>query len=175
MRYSAEQLTADRVIERLKLSPLQPEGGYFKQIFKSEISIDFLYDGDSERVSRSLMTGIYYLITPNDFSLLHRVRGTEIFHFYIGDPVEMIQFSAHSELKEITMSSNIFSGHELQVAVPPMQWQALRLRSGGSFALMGTNVVPGFEYSDFEIGLRSDLISKFPKYAKQIHEYTKGD
>ena len=79
------------IIKKLNLKPLPDEGGYFRETYRSKISAPVRFKNDKEAVSRNLGTAIYYLVTPDSFSALHKVKSDEMFHFYAGDPVEIIQ------------------------------------------------------------------------------------
>ena len=138
--------TGTDIIRLLDLKPLTIEGGYFHETYRSPQTIrPPLYKGP-----RSLSTAIYYLLTPDTFSQMHRVPGDEIFHFYLGDPVEMLQLEADGSGEIVTMGHEIASGMKLQHVVPGGCWQGARLKSGGKFALMGTTMSPGFDYEDYE-------------------------
>jgi hypothetical protein len=122
---------------------------------------------------RNLSTAIFYLVGPDDFSALHKLRFDEVFHFYLGDPVEMIQLSETGDLKKITLGSNILEGQSLQVLAPANTWQGTRLKKGGKWALLGTTNAPGFDFQDFELGSRKQLSNQFPQYAEVIQAYSK--
>ncbi len=162
------KLSAKDVMEKLKLSPLPKEGGFFRQTYKSEIESQFNQSG-----RRSVCTAIYYLVTPDSFSALHRVKSDEMFHFYCGDPVEMIQIA--EQLSTHTLGSDLTEGHSPQVLVERGIWQGLRLVSGGRWALMGTTVAPGFEFEDFELGSRTELLKEFPNLSDAIVKFTYDD
>jgi hypothetical protein len=123
---------------------------------------------------RSLSTAIYYLLTPETFSQMHRVPGAEIFHFYLGDPVEMIQIGPDGSGEMIVMGSDIESGMRLQHVVSGGFWQGARLLPGGTFALMGTTMSPGFDYADYETGTREELLRMFPQHSGTIRVLTRG-
>ena len=155
--------TAAEVIRLLDLKPLTIEGGFFHETYRSPQKIDLpLYRGQ-----RSLSTAIYYLLTPETFSQMHRVPGDEIFHFYLGDPVEMLQLGENGSGEIITMGQDIAGGMKLQHVVPGGVWQGARLKAGGKFALMGTTMSPGFEYEDYEAG-GHELIEQWPKFKDVI-------
>jgi predicted cupin superfamily sugar epimerase len=150
------EVTTQEIIAKLNLEPLAGEGGYFRLSYRSEQS-----------------SAIYYLVTPKDFSALHRLKGTEIFHFYAGDAVEMVQICESGDLKKLTIGSDIMNGMEPQVVVPAKVWQGARLAEGGKWALLGTTMAPRFEYGDFELGNREKLIELFPKFTDEIKAFTR--
>jgi predicted cupin superfamily sugar epimerase len=150
------EFTTQEIISKLNLEPLAGEGGYFRLNYQSEQA-----------------SAIYYLVTPKDFSALHRLKGDEIFHFYAGDPVEMVQLSADGALKKTIIGSDFMNGMEPQVVVPAQVWQGIRLVEGGKWALLGTTMAPRFEYEDFELGNREKLSELFPKFAEVIKAFTR--
>jgi predicted cupin superfamily sugar epimerase len=158
------------IIKTLNLSPLPEEGGLFSETFRSRYTVRVKYDG--KEVSRAAGTCIYYLVTPDDFSALHKVQGEEIFHFYLGDPVEMVQLQDDGP-KKIIIGNDLESGHRPQVIVPAGVWQGTRLSEGGKFALLGCTVNPGFEYEDFSIAGREELTKLYPSSKVEIERYTR--
>jgi len=166
------KVRAQDVIEMLQLQPLPGEGGYFAEIYRSSENLDVLpsrYRGEK----RSFGTAIYYLVTPDSFSSLHRLRSDEIFHFYLGDCVEMLQLFPDGSGTIVRIGSDLSAGLRPQVVVPRDTWQGTRLATGGEFALLGTTVAPGFEFSDFEAGSRSDLLQSYPEFAEHIQALTR--
>lgn len=122
---------------------------------------------------RALLTAIYYLVTPESFSALHRVPQVEIFHFYFGDPVEMIQIDAQGELQKVVIGNDLLAGHLPQVVVTEGIWQGTRLLGEGKLALLGCTVSPGFEFEDFEMGTRKQMIALFPQHKSEIIRFTR--
>ena len=161
-------LSASDVIRLLGLKPLTIEGGFFRETYRSLQLIDLPLYG----APRSLATAIYYLLTPETFSRMHRVPGEEIFHFYLGDPVEMIQLQANGSGKIIIMGQEIATGMQLQHVVPGGCWQGARLRSGGRFALMGTTMSPGFDYGDYATPDGDSLAQQYAEFADLIRALT---
>jgi uncharacterized protein len=167
--------TAEEVIKKLNLQPLPDEGGYFRETYKSDIEMPADEFGlQSESVAnRKLTTAIYYLVTPTSFSALHKLKSDEVFHFYSGDAVEMIQIDPSGKLTRYELGPDVARGQTPQVVVPRGSWQALRLKKGGDWGLMGTTVAPGFEFEDFELGIREDLIKSFPHLRVDIIRFTR--
>ncbi len=155
-------MTAEQIIDFFGMRPLLREGGFYVESYRcrekiSRLGLPARYDGD-----RSFGTAILYLLTPEEFSALHRVKSDEIFHFYLGDSVTMLQLHPDGSSEVITLGSDILNGQRIQVAVPQGSWQGCFLNEGGKFALMGTTVAPGFEQEDFELARRDDLLQKYP-------------
>jgi predicted cupin superfamily sugar epimerase len=146
-------MTADEVIQLLKLEPHPKEGGLFRETYRSAGASDpgAPFDG-----IRSHGTAIYYLLTPDTFSAMHRLPGDEIFHFYLGDPVEMLELHPDGTSR-ITILGPGLENMTVQHVVAGGTWQGTRLIEGGQWALMGCTVAPGFDYADYEAGTASLL------------------
>ena len=165
---STSMLTAKQIQDFLKLQPLPVEGGYFVESYRSKFtlvqpSLPPGYPGE-----RVLSTAIYYMLTPDTFSAMHRLKGDEVYHFYLGDPVEMLMLKPDGAAEAVLLGHDILAGMRLQHAVPAGTWQGSRLAPGGKFALMGTTMAPGFDPQDFELGKRDDLSARYPNYAPLI-------
>lgn len=166
-------LTADQIRALLKLEPHPIEGGYFVETYQSALripraSLPTLYSGD-----RAAGTAIYYLLTPDTFSALHRLPGDEVFHFYLGDPVEMLQLKPDGSGEVAVLGHDIAEGMRPQHVVPGGVWQGSRLRTGGSYALLGTTMSPGFDYNDYESGTRESLTKLYPQHTAMIASLTR--
>lgn len=165
-------MTAGEVIRLLQLRPLELEGGFFRETYRSRWQISAEYLPQGVHGARSIGTAIYYMVTPESFSTLHRLPGTEIFHFYLGDPAVMLQLHPDGKTQTVTMGQDIAAGHQLQVVVRGGIWQGCKL-AGGQWALLGTTMSPGFDYADYETGVRDELIAQYPDIADAIREYTR--
>lgn len=161
------KLDAETLKRILNLAPHPEEGGFFRETYRSrgEIPAAALppaYDG-----ARSLGTAIYYPLTPETFSALHRLPGDEIFHFYLGDPVEMLLLRPDGGGEVITLGQDLAAGMRPQCVVPGGCWQGSRLREGGRFALLGTTMAPGFDFADYQ-GATAELEAAYPAFRPRI-------
>lgn len=151
-------ISVDDLIQRLKLEPHPKEGGYFRETYRSAASSSQAgYHGP-----RNHGTAIYYLLKPGTFSALHRLRGDEIFHFYLGDPVRMLQLFSDGTSRTIILGPHLDQEQHVQVVVPGGVWQGTLLEPGSNFALLGCTVAPGFDYADYEHGDRETLLRAYP-------------
>lgn len=148
---------ADGVIAKLGLEPLPVEGGWFVETYRSEFA-----------------TAIYYLLTPDTVSRMHRLNSDEVYHFYAGDPVEMLLLYDDGTSDVIALGSNIEVGQRPQVVVPRTVWQGCKLVPGGRWALMGTTVAPAFNFDDFELADPHELLRRYPDRAEMIRDLTPG-
>ena len=166
-------LTPEEIIKALKMQPHPVEGGFFAETYRSAGAVP-QQSLPGYPAARSLATAIFYMLTPGTMSAMHRVRGDEMFHFYLGDPVEMLQLHPDRSGEVVVLGQDILAGMKLQHNVRGGVWQGSRLREGGNFALLGTTMAPGFEYQDYETGQRAELISQFPAFAELIRARTNG-
>ena len=151
-------LDAKRLIELLRLEPLPIEGGHFRQTWRSAAG-----------------TAIYYLLSDDadSFSALHRLTSDEIYHFYLGDPVEMLMLHDGGRVESVTLGRDLEAGQRVQHVAPAGVFQGSRLRDGGRFALLGTTMAPGFDPDGCEFGDRERLTLEFPGAAAQIQKLTR--
>src|SRR5687768_3542734 len=120
-------LMPQQIIDRLQLVPLTIEGGYFRETYRSALSIPANALPSGYAGDRNVSTAIYYLLTPDTFSVIHRVKSDEVFHFYAGDPVEMLQLWPDGTARRVTIHNDLAAGHEPQLVVPAGVWQGCRL------------------------------------------------
>ncbi|MFO7568955.1 MAG: cupin domain-containing protein [Smithellaceae bacterium] len=165
-------MTAEEIIRLLDMEPLHEEGGFFKSSYRSSdvlptTALPGRYNGP-----RHLGSAIYYLLTPDTCSRMHRLPTDELFHFYLGDPVNLLLLYPDGTSDVLTMGQDIFNGQSLQTLVPRGCWQGSFLIPGGSFALMGTTLCPGFDYDDYEAGGRKALASLYPDRKAFIEKLT---
>ncbi len=157
---------AEELIAALDLKPLPVEGGYYRETYRSEVRLP---DG------RSASTAIFYLLTPDTFSALHRLPCDEVYHFYLGDPVELLLLDPRTGRGSVvTAGPDVLAGQSPQVVVPRGVWQGSALRPGGRVALLGTTVAPGFEFADYEAGDQAALTAAFPDFADRIRRLTRS-
>jgi len=157
----------------LGLKPLPQEGGFYAELYRSDEKLPGEHLPRRYSGERCFGTSVYFLLTPDTFSALHRLTSDEIYHFYFGDPVEMLQLSEQGAGQIVTLGTDLHRGMRPQLVVPRGTWQGSRLISGGRFALLGTTVVPGFEFADFELADRERLLAGHPRFSTLIRELTR--
>jgi predicted cupin superfamily sugar epimerase len=133
------------------------------------------YYRSAERLpgNRALSTAIYFLLTQDSFSAMHRLASDEIWHFYLGDPVQMLQLPEHGEGRILTLGTDLAAGVRPQVIVPRGTWQGACLLPGGRFALLGATMAPGFDFADFELAQREWLLVAYPQFTELICALTR--
>ncbi len=163
-------ISARRIIELLDLKPLPGEGGHFRETFRAsgEIpsgALDHRYHERGVPRPRSHSTQIYFLLTPESPSLMHIVQSDEVFHHYLGDTVEQLHIRPDGSHRIVRIGPDLESGDRPQVVVPHGVWQGCRIAPGdvnSGWSLLGCTVAPGFDWADFRLGTRDDLLALCP-------------
>ncbi|MBO6631910.1 MAG: cupin domain-containing protein, partial [Psychroserpens sp.] len=150
------------LVKQLALEP-HPEGGYFKETYRSngvipEDSLPSVFEGE-----RNYATGIYYLLQSGDFSAFHKIHQDEMWHFYMGETLEITMISPEGEFSRIQLGQDLSNGEVVQFTVPKDYWFAAKVKKSNSYAFVGCTVAPGFDFRDFELADRDALIAQFPK------------
>ncbi len=169
-------ITAQTVIDLLNLEPLPEEGGFFRQTYLASEMIPQV--GLPTRYSQPMSFGsaIYVLLTPTDFSAMHRLNTDEIYHFYLGDPVDLLLLHPHGAGEIVRLGNDLLAGMHPQFTVPHGAWQGSKLATSPQhqdetaygFALLGTTMAPAFDWSSFELGQRESLSRAYPHFTQAI-------
>ena len=165
-------MNAEEIIRLLGLEPLDVEGGFFKSSYRSPDILPSSALPGRYGAPRCLGSAIYYLLTPDTCSRLHRLAADELFHFYMGAPVNLLRLFPDGTSDVLVLGQDLEKGQNLQALVPHGCWQGGYLTEGGAFALMGTTVCPGFDYDDYETGDRKELIHLYPDRKALIERLT---
>ena len=144
------------------------EGGWYRRTYTSEVSVALL------RGVRPYGTAIYYLLEEGTFSEMHMLASDEVFHFYLGDPVEMLQLLPSGGSAVFTLGPDLAAGQHVQLVVPAGVWQGTRLVDGGKVALLGCTVTPGFDFADYRSGSYAELAATWPTEAERIRKLTRN-
>jgi uncharacterized protein len=155
------------IINKLNLIPLEEEGGYYRRTWVSHTHLE----------NKPLGTAIYFLLVNSfkGFSALHTLSTPEIYHFYLGDPLELSLFHENGTVERIIMGQDILNGELLQFTVPGGVIQGSKITKGGEFALIGTTMSPGFALDDFSLNSRKEMIKKYPDNKSLIISLTRGE
>jgi len=171
MSNTIQVMTADEIKKLLALEPHPVEGGNFRRTYTSALTIDA--PRAEGFVSRPAGTAIYYLLETGTFSEMHVLASDELFHFYLGDPVEMLQLWPSEETRGVILGSDLAAGQHVQLLVPAGVWQGTRLLGNGAVALLGCSVVPGFDFADYTSGSCAELAAKWPAESERIRLLTR--
>jgi uncharacterized protein len=173
-----EKGMSEKLAARFNLKPLPVEGGMFARTYYSadQCAGDLLperYAG----AKHAFGSAIYMLFTnaPNSFSALHRLKTDEIFHFYLGDPFELLLLYPDGSSQTVVIGQDVLASQQVQFVVPAGVWQGSRLLPGGEYAFFGTTMAPAFSVMDFEAASREELLAQYPHEAERILNLTRLD
>ncbi|MBI9034624.1 MAG: cupin domain-containing protein [Bacteroidales bacterium] len=156
-------------IDKLELLP-HPEGGYFKEVYRSSENINQKALPNRFDGCRAFSTSIYFLLENQDFSAFHRIKSDELWHFYAGGPLEIFVIHPDGKAEIMTLGNNPDQGESLQLVVSAGSWFASKPKSNTVFALVGCTVAPGFDFMDFEMAKKEDLLLQYPAHQQWIEQ-----
>lgn len=164
--------TKEYWVQKLAMLP-HPEGGYFREVYRSDDSIGQDALPDRYAGPRSCATSIYFLIESENFSAFHRIQSDEIWHFYTGSTITMHIIHPDGKLATHLIGPNPDRDEVFQLVIPHSCWFAASVDEPGAYALVGCGVAPGFDFVDFELGTAAELTADFPQHAEVIGRYTR--
>lgn len=164
-------VSARELVELYGLQP-HPEGGYYRETYRSagklaQSALPAHYSGD-----RAFSTAIYYMLTEGSRSRFHRLGSDEFWHFYLGGPIVLAMLSAKGPARLVTLGQDVRAGQAVQQLIPAGTWFGAWLPPGVPYALVGCTVAPGFDFADFEVGGRAELLKLFPAAKAEIERLT---
>ena len=162
----------EELIRRFDLKP-HPEGGFFKETYRSEgkiseASLPKAYSGE-----RNYATSIYFLLTSDMFSAFHKINQDEIWHFYAGTPLRIHCISKEGNYEAHDMGTDFDSNLVPQVVIPGGSWFAAETLHPNSYSFVGCSVAPGFDFDDFVLPTQKELLEKFPDHEPLIRRLTR--
>jgi len=169
---------AEKLIEHYHMQLIPREGAWFSQTYASEDQIDgAALPPRYAKHAHPAGSAIVVVATPTDFSALHRLQTDEVWHFYGGAPLDMLLLYPDGHGRKVTIGPDVFAGEFPQFTVPRGVWQgaAPNAASAGTYSFAGTQLSPGFDYGDFEIGYRDELQRKFPQFSGDIEQLTRAE
>ncbi len=166
------QRTGKYWIDKLNLDR-HPEGGFYREIYRSE---EIILAGARSQVlnsERNFSTAIYFLLQEDDFSAFHRLQSDEIWHFYDGSPLLIHILNPDGKRERKYLGIEIDEQHYPQVVIPKHTWFAAEVINKSSYILIGCTVSPGFDFDDFNLARRDELLGLFPQHKKLIMRLTR--
>jgi len=157
-------------IKKLELIK-HPEGGYYREVYRSGEM--FFVDQLKKTLRRNASTSIYFLLEGKQISKFHRLKSDELWHFYDGSAVKICIINEAGEFSTLLLGNDIGNGEVFQLVIKKNCWFAAEVVDNKSFALIGCTVSPGFDFSDFELANRKELINNFPEHQEIIKRFTK--
>ncbi len=160
----------DEIKRHFGMRPLEGEGGLY---YQSYVSDETFAEGalPGREGPHPYGSAILYLLEGEGYSRMHRLASDEIFHFYLGEPCEMLLLYPDGRGETVKLGPDILNGEQLQVLVPRGVWQGTRLAPGSAWALLGTTMAPGYTDRDYEDGDFAELSKRYPDYVDQLREY----
>jgi predicted cupin superfamily sugar epimerase len=163
--------TAQYWIDTLQMTT-HVEGGAFKETYRAKDTIPKSALSAAFAGDRNFSTAIYFLLQQAQFSALHRISADEVWHFYEGDPLEVIEIKPSGELTIHLLGRNPEAGEVFQCVIEAGSWFGSRVAAKGEYSLVGCTVAPGFDFADFELAKRDSLLNEFPQYPTLIEQLT---
>lgn len=160
------------IIDSLDLKP-HPEGGYFKETYRSEGENAASQLPKAYKGSRNYSTCIYFLLTSDVFSAFHRIRQDEAWHFHEGSTILLHTISDNGEHQEHYIGNNLAKGERPQLMVSGGDWFAAKVIEEESYAMVSCTVAPGFDFDDFELANRTKLVKQFPQHKALIEAFSR--
>jgi len=160
-------------ITKLGLAP-HAEGGWYSETYRSPHRISPAGLPGGYTGSRPCSTAIYFLVTHSAPSRFHRLRSDEVWHFYEGAGLALHCLHPDGRYTSLSLGRQPERGERFQAVVPRGIWMAAEVEESDGFALVGCTVAPGFEFEDFELGVRDELIAQFPEHKALITRLTKA-
>ncbi len=160
-------------IEKLQLAP-HPEGGYYRVTYGAQLLLPKEALPSRFKGPRVASTAIYFLLEARNFSAFHRIQSDELWHFYAGDALDVHVIDASGAYSKLPIGPDFEAGQVFQAAVRAGHWFASEVHPGGSFALVGCTVAPGFDFEDFELAERAHLIDTYPQHRELITRLTRS-
>lgn len=156
-------------IELLQLEP-HPEGGFYKRTYESELQLQASALPHSFTGDRHASTAIYFLLGGNNFSAFHRIKSDELWHFYDGGGLHIYVIHPNGEGEVLKLGNDLQNGYSFQVVVKAGCWFASKPVDENNFSLVGCTVAPGFDFADFEMAKREELLTEYPQHKEWIEQ-----
>jgi len=163
----AGQRYAQKIIKKLQMKP-HPEGGFYSETYRSPESASVSWSGESPR---NFSTAIYFLLKAGQFSAWHRLHSDEMWHHYEGGDVKIHVIDPQTRELSTLLLGRVRRGGRPQVLIPRDVWFCAEVER--RFSLVGCTVTPGFDFADFEMATRADLVGLFPEYEEMINKFTR--
>ncbi len=163
--------SAEFWINQLQLLP-HPEGGFFKETYRSNESIEKAGLPSRFGGTRNFSTAIYFLLRSEDKSLFHRIKSDELWHFHCGG-VLLIYVLTPGGVEVLKLGNDLEDGQSLQVTIPANCWFGAKVSLPNTYVLSTCTVAPGFDFNDFELADRKTLLKDFPNQRELITDLTR--
>lgn len=163
----SKPLTAESIIELLELEPLESEGGFYRRTFLSSDTLD------NQKPAGS---AIYFLITKESVSSMHRLASPEMWYFHSGDPIELLLLGKGLNGLSI-LGNDLAAGQRPQKLIPGGVWQGAIIAPGHEehgYSLLSCSMSPAFDWAEFESTDEDLLMKEFPEWGAAIRRRTQS-
>ena len=158
-------------VNRLRLQK-HPEGGFFRETYRAEESMPANALPQRFKGARSFATAIYFLLQGREVSRFHRIQSDELWHFYTGSALTVHVLNPAGHYTALRLGADPVQGHEFQARIRSGCWFGATVNDPRSYALVGCTVAPGFDFADFELADRHQLLSQYPQHIELIKRLT---
>ena len=159
-------MNGKEIVQKLGLIE-HPEGGFYKETYRSSSSME-----TEQNAIRNVCTAIYFLLENDNISLFHRIQSDELWFFHQGEPLEIVLIK-EGVLNSIVLGNSFENGEVPQATIPANTWFASSVKQRKGYSLVSCTVAPGFDFADFELASRENLLQEFPHLKEIIHKFTK--
>ena len=159
-------MNGKEIVQKLGLIE-HPEGGFYKETYRSSSSME-----TEQNAIRNVCTAIYFLLENDNISLFHRIQSDELWFFHQGEPLEIV-FVKEGVLNSIILGNSFENGEVPQATIPANTWFASSVKQRKGYSLVSCTVAPGFDFADFELASRENLLQEFPHLKETIQKFTK--
>jgi predicted cupin superfamily sugar epimerase len=159
-------MNGKEIVQKLGLLA-HPEGGFYKETYRSSCAME-----TAQNSIRNVCTAIYFLLENDNISLFHRIQSDELWFFHQGEPLEIV-FIKEGVLNTIILGNSFENGEVPQATIPANTWFASSVKQRKGYSLVSCTVAPGFDFADFELASRENLLQEFPHLKEVIHKLTK--
>lgn len=164
---TASTVSAADLAARLGLAP-HPEGGFYRETYRASELVD------TPRGPRAASTAIHFLVPRSTFSALHRIASDEVWHHYAGAALRVVRIAEDGTRRDLVIGPDLDAGQEPQGVVPAGEWFGATLEGEGDWALVGCTVAPRFDFADFELARREELLARFPEHEAIVRALTRS-
>lgn len=162
---------AEEIINTLGLER-HPEGGWFRETYRATEMVPYAALPNRFSGDRSFCTAIYFLLKKGEFSVFHRIKSDELWHFHAGASMTIHVITPEGDYWALPLGVDLFAGDSFQTVVPAGCWFGAEVTGEGEFSLVGCTVAPGFDFADFEMAERESLLRQFPAHKELIQRLT---
>jgi len=158
-------------IKKLGLTP-HPEGGYFCETYHSQEIINKKALPNRYSADRVFSTAIYFLLESHQASKFHRLQSDEMWFYHDGSSLTLYIIDRDGALRQLRLGTDIDNGEQPQILIKYGVWFGAKVNQEHSYTLVSCAVAPGFDFEDFELAAREQLLVEYPQHREIIEMLT---